>query len=81
MAMLFAASGCASGGKVAAPATITGQVLVQSEHYRHEIEIENAGWHWIEMERETGDRLVLKRFTGNTDKIEFMVLLVGGVST
>lgn len=57
------------------PVQITGSFLDQGETFSHNIKVEHAGWHWIQVSETFHNHFELSLFKGPTEDIEFMVLV------
>lgn len=57
------------------PVEITGSFLDQGETFSHNIKVESAGWHWIQVSEPFHNYYELSVFKGQTEDIEFMVLV------
>ncbi|QBY05417.1 hypothetical protein E2K93_14020 [Thalassotalea sp. HSM 43] len=56
-------------------AHISGQFAIGRDQFEHDINIPAAGWHWIKIGKQSDYSYRLSTFDGDSDQIEFFVLV------
>lgn len=55
--------------------SITGQLAQYGEIFEHEVSIDQAGWHWLEISKEEQNNYRVGNYEGDNEDIYFAVLL------